>query len=257
MPAIRQALKLVLAYNLTKDITFVQQGLDSPLEGHITNVNSKYYKRVVAPVLINFKIKCALAQVWRDLHKEILRELSALYFGLYLRDRRNNWPVKFLLSSILLIVWEEMQFDCHYHILDKLAVDKFCTDMETIPIAAIVCFFHTISQKRPSFTGQNHLTYSISSLRNDVAARDVLIELRSPITKHGMYYTTPHTKRLLYAHSLLTSPIEDYLKTRQDAKFDRCDSSSLSNKFLSKLVLGLCDTNFWEIASYTVYNRDY
>jgi hypothetical protein len=36
---------------------------------------------------------------------------------------------------------------------------------------------------------------------------------------------------------MLTQPSETYLRTRPDTKFDRDDFDSLSNKFLSKLVI--------------------
>lgn len=91
VPAIRKALKLVLAYNLTMNITMVeQQGLESPLEGQIDDVNSNHYKKVIAPVMVNFEIKCALAHMWRELHNKILEELSALYSGVYGGDRLKN-----------------------------------------------------------------------------------------------------------------------------------------------------------------------
>ncbi len=124
MPVIRKALKLVLAYNLTQHITMVeqqgseQQGSETQLDGQIDDEDSKYFGKVVAPVMINFQIKCAMADMWRELQKDILEELSSLYTSVYSGERLKNWPTIFMLATILLAVWEEMQFDCHYRVPD-------------------------------------------------------------------------------------------------------------------------------------------
>lgn len=120
LPVIRKALKLVLAYNLTMHITMVESLSDEDnLPGKVTEASSKYQGKTLAPVMINFQIKCALAEMWRELQKEILEELSVLYSSVYTERMKNfpkNWPVIFLLAAILLAVWEEMQFDCHYRV---------------------------------------------------------------------------------------------------------------------------------------------
>ncbi|KAM6481548.1 hypothetical protein HDV62DRAFT_65167 [Trichoderma sp. SZMC 28011] len=214
MPVIRKALKLVLAYNLTMHITMVEsQGSEMPLDGQIDDEDSKYYGRTVAPVMINFQIKCALADMWRELQKDILEELSALYSGVYSGEKMKNWPTIFLLASILLAVWEEMQFDCHYRVPDPVAVNKFCNDMETTPVGVIVGLFHAISQKLPAFTDWDTREHG-HLLHNNVAVCDAMTEVRQHVIKH-----------------------EAYLRTRREAKFDRYDFDSLSNKFLSKLVI--------------------
>ncbi|KAL7817675.1 hypothetical protein V8C44DRAFT_321423 [Trichoderma aethiopicum] len=214
MPVIRKALKLVLAYNLTMHITMVEsQGSEMPLDGQIDDEDSKYYGRTVAPVMINFQIKCALADMWRELQKDILEELSALYSGVYSGEKMKNWPTIFLLASILLAVWEEMQFDCHYRVPDPVAVNKFCNDMETTPVGVIVGLFHAISQKLPAFTDWDTREHG-HLLHNNVAVCDAMTEVRQHVLKH-----------------------EAYLRTRREAKFDRYDFDSLSNKFLSKLVI--------------------
>lgn len=64
--------------------------------------------------MINFQIKCAMANMWRELQKDVLEELSGLYSSVYSGDRLKNWPTIFILACILLAVWEEMQFDSHY-----------------------------------------------------------------------------------------------------------------------------------------------
>ena len=130
LPVIRKALKLVVAYNLTLHITMIESSpVEQQIDGQIDDEDSKYYGKTVAPVMINFQIKCAMADMWRDLQKDILEELSSLYSSVYSGERLKNWPTIFMLASILLAVWEEMQFDCHYRVPDVTVVNKFCNDM--------------------------------------------------------------------------------------------------------------------------------
>ena len=116
-PVIKKALKLVLAYNLTQHITMLE-GIpeEEGFLGKVTDKDSKWFGKIVAPVMISFQIKCALADMWRELQKDILEELSSLYSSVYTRDKLKHWPTIFMLASILLSVWEEMQFDCHYKV---------------------------------------------------------------------------------------------------------------------------------------------
>lgn len=185
MPVIKKALKLVLAYNLTLHITMVEnQGHEVEIDGQIDDEDSKYYGRTVAPVMINFQIKCALADMWRELQKEILEELSQLYSGVYSGEKMKNWPTIFMLASILLAVWEEMQFDCHYRVPDQAAVKKFCDDMETTPVGVIVGLFHAISQKLPAFTDWDTRKHG-HLLHNNEAVCDAITEVRQHVLKHG------------------------------------------------------------------------
>lgn len=185
LPVIRKALKLVLAYNLTMHVTMVQhQGEEREMEGKIDDEESKFFGKTFAPVMINFQIKCALADMWRELQKDVLEELSALYSSVYSGDRLKNWPTIFMLASILLAVWEEMQFDCHYRVTDPATVDKFCTDMETTPVGVIVGLFHAISQKLPAFTEWETRRHG-QLLNNNVAVCDAMTEMRGIVTKHG------------------------------------------------------------------------
>jgi hypothetical protein len=204
----------VLAYNLTMHITLVeQQGSEQLVDGQIDDEDSKYFGKYVAPVMINFQIKCAMADMWRELQKDILEELSSLYSSVYSGDRLKNWPTIFMLASILLAVWEEMQFDCHYRVPDPIAVEKFCSDMETIPVGVITGLFHAISQKLPALSDWETARHG-HLLNNNVAVCEAMTEVRQHVLKH-----------------------ESYLRTRNTAKFDRYDFDSLSNKFLSKLVI--------------------
>ena len=116
-PVIRKSLKLLLAYNLTQHVTMVEGIPDEEgFLGRILDDSSKFYGKIVAPVMINFEVKIAMADLWRELQKEILEELSHLYSSVYTKDKLRHWPTIFMVVSILLAVWEEMQFDCHYRI---------------------------------------------------------------------------------------------------------------------------------------------
>jgi hypothetical protein len=187
LPVIRKALKLVLAYNLTFHITLVEQpGGDENIDGQIDDEDSKYYGKVVAPVMINFQIKCAMADMWRELQKEVLEELSALYSSVYSGERLKNWPTIFMLAAILLAVWELMQFDCHYRVPDPAFVQKFCEDMESTPVGVIVGLFHAISQKLPAFPEWDTRKHG-QILNNNAAVCDALTEVREHVLKHGKF----------------------------------------------------------------------
>ena len=238
IPVIRKALKLVLAYNLTQAVCFVKVigGVDEFADGTIDDEDSYYKGQTAAPVMINFQVKCAMADMWRELQKEILEELSTLYSSVYSRDKLKHWPTIFMLAAILLAIWEEMQFDCHYRIpvripsrsllllrsfpltvphpaQDQAVVEKFCNDMESTPVGVIVGLFSAISQKVPSFseweTRKHH-----QMLGSNEAVCTAMEEVRDHIFRH-----------------------EQYLRSRSDARFDREDFDCLSNKFVSKLVI--------------------
>jgi hypothetical protein len=231
-PVIRKALKLVLAYNLTLHVTMVE-GLDEAEAniGRVEDTESKFWGKTVAPVMINFQVKCALADMWRELQKDVLEELSALYSSVYSGDKLKNWPTIFMLASILLAVWELMQFDCHYRVPDEKAVKKFCDDMESTPVGVIVGLFSAISQKLPSFfewdTRKHH-----HLLNSNPAVCDAMTEVRAHVHKYGKCHITSQIETVTDEYST-----ETYLKSRADTKFNRDDFDSLSNKFLSKLVI--------------------
>ncbi|KAL8647145.1 MAG: hypothetical protein Q9210_005730 [Variospora velana] len=116
-PVIRKSLKMLLAYNLTQHITMIE-GIpgEESFPGCIYDTNSKFRGKIVAPVAINFAIKSAMADMWRELQKDVLEELSQLYSSVYTRDKLKHWPTILMVATILLTVWEEMQFDCHYRV---------------------------------------------------------------------------------------------------------------------------------------------
>ncbi|KAK2797301.1 hypothetical protein FQN51_008567 [Onygenales sp. PD_10] len=214
LPVIRKALKLVLAYNLTLHVTMVEGlGELEDFIGKVDDETSRYNGKVMAPVMINFQIKTGLATIWRDLQKDVLEELSALYSSVYSGDKLKNWPTIFLLASTLLAVWEEMQFDCHYRVPEASAAEKFCTDMETTPVGVIVGLFQAISQKLPAFTEwdtQKH--HHLLNSNPDVC--NTMTEVRQHVTQY-----------------------ESYLRGRSKSTFDRNDFDCLSNKFTSRLVI--------------------
>jgi hypothetical protein len=182
---IKKALKLMLAYNLTLHITMVEGVPDEEgFIGKIEEETSKFFGKTLAPVMINFQIKAAMADMWRELHKDVLEELSALYSSVYSGDKLKNWPTIFILASVLLAVWECMQFDCHYRVPDHAAVDKFCSDMETTPVGVIVGLFQAISQKLPSFvewdTSKHH-----SLLGSNADVCNTMTEVRDHVARYG------------------------------------------------------------------------
>ncbi|KAE8372447.1 hypothetical protein BDV26DRAFT_99294 [Aspergillus bertholletiae] len=214
MPVIRKALKLVIAYNLTLHVTLVEGlGEEEGLPGKIEDKTSKFNGKTLAPVMINFQIKCAMANMWRELQKDVLEELSSLYSSVYSGEKLKNWPTIFILASILLAVWEEMQFDSHYRTQDTAAVEKFCNDMETTPVGVIVGLFQAISQKLPAFTEwDTHKHHHLLHSNPDVCS--AMTEVRQHVTQY-----------------------ESYLRSRSSSKFDRNDFDCLSNKFVSRLVV--------------------
>ncbi|KAL1971401.1 hypothetical protein VTN31DRAFT_2381 [Thermomyces dupontii] len=213
LPVIRQALKFILAYNLTLHVTMVEGiGEDENFVGKIGG-ESRFRGKTMAPVMINFQIKCAMASMWRELQKEVLEELSALYSSVYSGDKLKNWPTIFILASILLAVWEEMQFDSHYRTPDPAAVEKFCNDMESTPVGVIVGLFQAISQKLPAFT-----EWDTSKHHHLLNSNPDVCQTMSEVRQHVTRY-------------------ESYLRSRSNSTFNRNDFDCLSNKFLSRLVI--------------------
>lgn len=185
LPVIRKALKLVLAYNLTLHVTMVEGlGEEDNTPGKVEDQQSKFCNKTIAPVMINFQVKCALADMWRELQKDVLEELSSLYQSVYSGDKLKNWPTIFMLAAILLAVWELIQFDCNYRVPDLGAVNKFCSEMEGTPVGVIVGLFSAISQKLPTFTEWDSRKHH-HLLNSNPAVCDAMTEVRSHVTKYG------------------------------------------------------------------------
>lgn len=187
LPVIRKALKLVLAYNLTLHVTMVEGiGEEDNTPGKVEDQQSKFCGKTVAPVMINFQVKCALADMWRELQKDVLEELSSLYQSVYSGDKLKNWPTIFMLAAILLAVWELIQFDCNYRVPDLGAVNKFCSEMEGTPVGVIVGLFSAISQKLPVFTEWDSRKHH-HLLNSNPAVCDAMTEVRAHVTKYGKF----------------------------------------------------------------------
>jgi len=184
-PVLRKALRLVVAYSLTQNITMVE-GLseEESTTGRIEEDAGRWAGKIVAPVMINFQVKCALADMWRDLQKDILEELSSLYSAVYQGERLRKWPTIFMLATILLAIWELMQFDSRYREPDSAKVDKFCSDMESTPVGVVVGLFQAISQKLPSFMEWDTDKHS-TLLHEDQPICDALSEVRDHVLQHG------------------------------------------------------------------------
>lgn len=182
---IKKALKLMLAYSLTVHVTMVEGvPAEEAMAGKIEDASSKFYGKTMAPVMINFQVKCAMADMWRELHKDVLEELSVLYSSVYSGDKLKNWPTIFILASVLLAVWEYMQFDCRYRVPDEAAVDRFCADMESTPVGVVVGLFSAISQKLPSileWDTQKHHTL----LGSDWNVCNTMTEVREHVSHYG------------------------------------------------------------------------
>lgn len=100
LPVIRKALKLIIAYNLTLHVTMVEGiGEEDGFLGKIEDPSSKFKGKIMAPVMINFQVKCAMANMWRELQKDVLEELSSLYSSVYSGEKLKNWH----LGRILLL----------------------------------------------------------------------------------------------------------------------------------------------------------
>lgn len=186
-PVVKKALKLLVAYNLTQQVSFIEQPTQAVYEGKIRDPSSKFHSKNVAPMLINQAIKTAMAQMWRELQRDVLTDLGVLFHKVYTGDKLKNWPTIFIVASLLLAVWEEMQFDAHYREPDHDVVEKFCTEMEEKPVGVIVGLFHAISQKVPAFSEwdtdlHHHLLHS------NEAACEVMDEVKDHFHKHGKQY---------------------------------------------------------------------
>ena len=187
LPVIRKGLKLVIAYALTLHITLITGVSEEEAEiGRIDDPGSKFHGHTCAPVMINFQVKKAMADMWRELMKDILEELSTLYSSVYSGDKLKNWPTIFILAILILAVWEMMQFDQNYRVPDEGAVKKFCNEMESVPVGVIVGLFCAISTKLPSFLEWDTRKHS-HVLNNNIDACDAMTEVRSHVEKYGNY----------------------------------------------------------------------
>jgi len=187
IPIVRSALKLVLVYNLTLHISIVEGPLTecTDMPGRINDPLSKYHGKIATPTLINHHLKHALSKMWRDIHKDVLEELSAMISGVYGRDKLKNWPTIFMVTYLVLSVWEQLRFDAIRRCRDMAEATKFCENLDGVPVGVVVGLFAAISQKLPSFKSWSTFEHH-DILGNDAAACDVMEAVREHVLKHGM-----------------------------------------------------------------------
>jgi len=102
-PAILDALKLVIAYDLTHHKTLVEDKYSSQMTVNgVSDLPSRYYAKICY---------VAMDQEWRNLHDILLQNLSSLYASFFKGDKLRNFPVVLLLSLIVLTIWEDYQID--------------------------------------------------------------------------------------------------------------------------------------------------
>ena len=142
--------------------------------------------------MINFQVKKAMADLWREYMKDVLEELSSLYASVYSGDKLKNWPTIFMLAALILTVWEMMQFDQNYRVPDKEAVTKFCDEMENVPVGVIVGLFSAISTKMPTFLEWDSSKHSAVVQENN-AVCDTMTEVRAHVEKHGKSLKSKHS----------------------------------------------------------------
>jgi len=201
---IGKGLRLVIAYALTLHITLISGLSGEEAEvGKITDLTSRFCGDTCAPVMINFQVKDAMASLWRDLMKECLKELSALYSSAYKGDKVKNYPSIFMQSALILSVWEMMQFDCHYRDPDE--VNKFCNDMEHVPIGVTIGLFGVISTKLPTFLEWDTEKHG-QVWQGNAPVCDTLTEVRSHIKKHGTLIQATWVSRLIRCRGIPSNP---------------------------------------------------
>ena len=112
------ALELIISYNLTFHVTFVveSQNIFSRV-GKINDARSRFHGKTIAPGPINHHVKEVLAKKWRLLRHELLANFTAMVEKVDTCDDYRTYILALLLASILLIIWEEVQFDSHYNLV--------------------------------------------------------------------------------------------------------------------------------------------
>jgi hypothetical protein len=190
LPVIRTALKLVLAYNLTYHITTVEGSDEDDLCGKVDDPASKYHGKVVAPAMINYQIKVALSNIWRELHREVLKGLSSLIIGVHGAEKPQNLPSVFMVSFLLLVVWEQFQFDSIRRNSNLDEARKICQELNGVSVDVIIGLFRALSQKLPAFkdwdSARHHQIVDGNDNGTD-AACVAMTEVKGHVIKHGEY----------------------------------------------------------------------
>ena len=181
---LRKTLRLMIAYNLTLNLTMMKNGSQDKT-GCVQNSDSKLFGKIAAPVMVNFQIKTCHAGIWRDIQKEVLEELDALYSSVYGGEKLKNWDKIFFITLVILALWEEIQFGCHYRVSDEEVVWEFCSDMEGTPVRVLIVLFCAISQKLPRFEEWDTCAHGPRHFDGNNALHDMLTEIRGHVIKHG------------------------------------------------------------------------
>ncbi|KAL9621170.1 MAG: hypothetical protein Q9160_004421 [Pyrenula sp. 1 TL-2023] len=188
---LRKALRLIIAYNLTFNLTMMKDESQYRAEseyratGYVRNPDSRLFGQTVAPVMINVKVKGCLADVWRVTHRELLEELDALYSSVYSGHKLKEWDKIFFTTLAILAVWEEMQFDCRYRILDEGYCQKFCSEMEGTPVGVLIGLLRAISQKLPPLEDWSTEKHGPILFNWNSSLHDALSEMREHVRKYG------------------------------------------------------------------------
>lgn len=177
-PAVREALKLVIAYDLTLHKPLVEQLHSSQrTAGGVLDSPSRNYDKTRTSIKLDHEINVALDQEWRRLHEILLQNLDSLYASVYSRDKLKNYPIILLLSLIVLTIWENYQVDTFCSVVkpsvvplshlaalmysqDRAKAQYLRTEMEFTSMPLILGLFCAVSQKLPPFTewetGKHH-----------------------------------------------------------------------------------------------------
>ncbi|KAK5213559.1 hypothetical protein LTR41_001138 [Exophiala xenobiotica] len=210
---LRQALRLMVAYNLT-----LQPTMEQRLEVETDDLCIREGNPISlfpAPVMVARCVKQVLADLWRDIHEELLDGLDKLYTSAYSGDKLKDWDQILFVTVVVLAVWEQMQSDSHSRVAEGPVVERFCSDTEDDPVRVLTGLFCTISHQLPRFEEWDTPEHGSKHFVGNVALHDALTEMRAHVIKH-----------------------ESYLRSRSwDAKFDRSDPGSLSCKFLARIFL--------------------
>ncbi|KAK5239814.1 hypothetical protein LTR40_014232, partial [Exophiala xenobiotica] len=104
---LRQALRLMVAYNLTLQPTMTEQCLEVESDD-LYICEGKPISLSPAPVLIDCRVNQELDDSWRDIHEDLLDGLDRLYNSVYSGDRLKDWDQILFVTVVVLAVWEQM-----------------------------------------------------------------------------------------------------------------------------------------------------
>jgi len=109
---LREAFLLMIAYNFLVHIALIDENAVAPdLEGIDQDKASVLHAQFPVAQSNRELMRVKLAAEWRRLHSNLLYNLSDVIHSMYSKERMNNYPLVLLLSGILLVFWEEIQFD--------------------------------------------------------------------------------------------------------------------------------------------------